>query len=535
MERWLAARLSAALGVSEEEMVPFARQLLTASHAAGSPAAAQAAPSPAHSHSSEYAMAHELHGLLGEHETRRLMEDFQRQKKLLSPFQQEKNFAAAAAVGESKATPTTTTSTPTPTTTTTTTQKQQSSSPNKPKPKKKAPAKGAGGGGGGGNSIRFISPTTTKTTTTKTTTTVVPLEQGRCECLASVHALVGNCLTCGKILCVAEVRGDTPTRTCTFCGTQLLNSKQRKQQSRKKEQQRKTEKVTYRTKVGGYGAVLSVEEGTAVDAVSSGGVGGIEATTENNVLQQELMASFPKLENASAVVTATTTTTTMMTDADEEAASIRKAEEHKRRLLEFDRADAARTQIHDAAEDFQAVSADSWLTPEERALAMRHYQDYQRQRQEAATKVRITLDLDSMQVVREAVEQVDKPSLAAILRDSRHSRNRDDDKKRRTSQEEDEEDDGDQDRPDDSFVPQFISSTSNTSFTKKREGGATSSDQAPAARKPNPPTPPTTGNHPRTSLVRGGGAMVVLDDYRHEEFALYGGEDADGGITEALE
>lgn len=51
-----------------------------------------------------------------------------------------------------------------------------------------------------------------------------------CECMATIHALVTNCLACGKIICEAELNNDTPyiEQSCPFCGSLIFNDKHEK-------------------------------------------------------------------------------------------------------------------------------------------------------------------------------------------------------------------------------------------------------------------------------------------------------------------
>jgi hypothetical protein len=68
----------------------------------------------------------------------------------------------------------------------------------------------------------------------------------------------------------------------------------------------------------------------------------------------------------------------------------------------------------DQAEDFQAVQTDIWLTPEQRAVAMRAYQAYHDQMEDAKRKLRVTLDLAGQTVTVDTPEQIAKPDLHAL-------------------------------------------------------------------------------------------------------------------------
>eukprot|EP01117_Protostelium_nocturnum_P014890 TRINITY_DN5717_c0_g1_i1.p1 TRINITY_DN5717_c0_g1~~TRINITY_DN5717_c0_g1_i1.p1 ORF type:complete len:252 (+),score=106.82 TRINITY_DN5717_c0_g1_i1:162-917(+) len=63
------------------------------------------------------------------------------------------------------------------------------------------------------------------------TTTSKPKEQkgGRCNCQAVRHPLIGNCISCGKIIC--ELEGFGP---CTFCGHENFDKRGKRNQNQAK-------------------------------------------------------------------------------------------------------------------------------------------------------------------------------------------------------------------------------------------------------------------------------------------------------------
>lgn len=74
------------------------------------------------------------------------------------------------------------------------------------------------------------------------------------------------------------------------------------------------------------------------------------------------------------------------TSGDEALKAAEKARAHRDRLLEFQRENAQRTRVHDEAADFDmtaAPGATQWMSPVQRAAALKKQQKYLRELQEA--------------------------------------------------------------------------------------------------------------------------------------------------------
>ncbi|KAI8926774.1 hypothetical protein BC831DRAFT_549589 [Entophlyctis helioformis] len=164
-----------------------------------------------------------------------------------------------------------------------------------------------------------------------------------CECMAEVHGLLTNCLKCGKIICEFEAEGP-----CSCCGNLVISREQQL----------------------GYLAQRAAEQ------LVPNGADGTDAD-----------AAF-----AAALAAA---------DDPETAKAFAKAEERKARLLEYDRNSTARTHVHDTASDFDLASdaANKWLTPEERALAVKKMQEEERLAEQKKQRRVITIDLENRRVV----------------------------------------------------------------------------------------------------------------------------------------
>jgi len=170
-------------------------------------------------------------------------------------------------------------------------------------------------------------------------------------------------LQCGKIICAAE--GEGP---CRFCGAER-NAKARRRQ-RKKEQEAQRVRMSYRTKIGGHMSMQPVQTAAAPLPEAE---------------YPSLWTSGGSHDQGSAMDE---------DQLDEDAIRLQRAQELKNRLLAFDRSSAERSHIYDAAEDFQTSSHDTWKSPEERALALRQFQQqHLRSERSRQQPVRISLDL----------------------------------------------------------------------------------------------------------------------------------------------
>ena len=80
----------------------------------------------------------------------------------------------------------------------------------------------------------------------------------------------------------------------------------------------------------------------------------------------------------------------------------KRAEEFKNRLLAQDKQELeSRSRLHDITEDYNSVSTDIWLSPEERALAMRAEQEFMQRKEAERRQMRINIDLESKQIVED--------------------------------------------------------------------------------------------------------------------------------------
>ncbi|KAJ5915876.1 hypothetical protein N7454_010783 [Penicillium verhagenii] len=156
-------------------------------------------------------------------------------------------------------------------------------------------------------------------------------ERRQCTCYASIHPLFDpapNCLNCGKIICALE--GLQP---CSFCGTPLLSAEEVQTMIRELRNER------------GQQRMRAHNEGVHHD-------GG-----PRPVSGSELTPS--KLDDARA---------------------------HRDKLLNFQAQNAQRTKVVDEAADFETpnTAATLWMSPAQRALALKKQQRIQRELEEKA-------------------------------------------------------------------------------------------------------------------------------------------------------
>ncbi|KAK7528442.1 C2HC5 finger protein [Phyllosticta citriasiana] len=202
----------------------------------------------------------------------------------------------------------------------------------------------------------------------------------RCNCMATRHPLLEaapNCVNCGKIICVKEGLGP-----CTFCEKPLLSQADIQSMVRILREERGREKM--------------------------------EANNASNRRAQVSKAPRPfsgKTSLASPGASAPS--------SDSEAEGLRKAQEHRDRLLGFQANNARRTRIHDEAADFDTpvMGTNVWASPQERALQLKRQQKVLREQEWAARpeyekrRVVASIDLAGGRVVRkmEAVQRPESP------------------------------------------------------------------------------------------------------------------------------
>jgi hypothetical protein len=166
-------------------------------------------------------------------------------------------------------------------------------------------------------------------------------ERRRCPCNASIHPLfttAPNCLNCGNIICALE--GLQP---CSFCDSPILTRNQVSSMIRALKEERGQERmVAHNTGAGSSGKGTPVFGGTTPESGNSG---------------------------------------------DEANSAASRARAHRDKLLGFQRENAQRTRVYDEAADYDislTPGTTQWMSPVQRAAALKKQQQYLREMEEAA-------------------------------------------------------------------------------------------------------------------------------------------------------
>lgn len=83
----------------------------------------------------------------------------------------------------------------------------------------------------------------------------------------------------------------------------------------------------------------------------------------------------------------------------QEAESLRKAEDHKNKLLEYDRTSARRTKVIDDETDYFSSESNRWLTEEQRALLREKEKQMLQSKEDAKSSRRIIIDIAGRQIL----------------------------------------------------------------------------------------------------------------------------------------
>ncbi|KAL3466823.1 putative zinc finger motif, C2HC5-type-domain-containing protein [Aspergillus heterothallicus] len=212
------------------------------------------------------------------------------------------------------------------------------------KSKAAKPSRGAGGAGASGSGTATPASSKGALTTNNisdltaaiaalevSTNPTLGGERRKCTCYATLHPVLDaapNCLNCGKIICSLE--GLQP---CSFCGTPLLSSEEIQSMIRELRAERGQEKMR------AHNESLHREGGPGMGLAQSQQPGKLDA-----------------------------------------------ARAHRDKLLAFQAQNAKRTRVVDEAADFETpnVASTLWMTPSQRALALKKQQRIMREMEEKA-------------------------------------------------------------------------------------------------------------------------------------------------------
>ncbi|KAM4743815.1 activating signal cointegrator 1 [Anableps anableps] len=160
-----------------------------------------------------------------------------------------------------------------------------------------------------------------------------------CECLAQKHALINNCISCGRIVC--EQEGSGP---CLFCGSLVCT--------------REEQEILQRD------------------------------SNKSQKLRKKLMGDAGERE-------------ILPHQEAKMKAGLEKAVQHKDKLLEYDRNSVRRTQVLDDESDYFAAESNQWLSPSEREKMRKMEEDLRELRHASRKDRKITLDFAGRQVIEQ--------------------------------------------------------------------------------------------------------------------------------------
>eukprot|EP00043_Microstomoeca_roanoka_P014564 m.144588 g.144588 ORF g.144588 m.144588 type:complete len:614 (-) comp16045_c2_seq1:107-1948(-) len=191
---------------------------------------------------------------------------------------------------------------------------------------------------------------------------VADLVPGRqwCECLATKHSLVNNCLQCGRIVCEQEGMGP-----CMVCGALVVTPEKQKLLTRNtKAAQKFLDQIMQDCKV--------------------------DSSIDREVFRQS--ALFCGSEQ--------------VTD------SLARALARKDMLLDFDRNSAKRTRVIDDEADYFSTDSNKWLSRKQRDELQQKEEELRQQRHDARRNRMLTIDFAGRRIVDTGPQVVDVYALA---------------------------------------------------------------------------------------------------------------------------
>lgn len=195
-------------------------------------------------------------------------------------------------------------------------------------------------------SIADLTSAITQLELTTNPTLKAPHKPRVCTCNASIHPLftmAPNCLSCGKIICALE--GLQP---CSFCGAKVVSDAETQEILTSLRQERGSERQAAHNN-----SIAASRSGTP--SLSNTPSRGPTPSSSNDSLRQT-------------------------------AAALDEAKARRDRLLAFQSENAQRTKIHDEAADFSTITPGQsmWMTPVQRAAALKQQQKYLRELEESS-------------------------------------------------------------------------------------------------------------------------------------------------------
>lgn len=182
-----------------------------------------------------------------------------------------------------------------------------------------------------------------------------------CECQATKHKLISNCLSCGRIVCDQEGSGP-----CFFCGNLVCTKEEGEfmnQGTKKAEQLRRK-------------LLSDLPSNSSSSSTPLSHVG-------DAVFQKQQQQQQQHLPNKEAKI----------------AEGLAKAQAHKDKLLEFDKTHTKRTKVIDDESDYYASGAGSWLTKDQKEAIQKKEEEARAKRFGSRLDRKITFDFAGRQII----------------------------------------------------------------------------------------------------------------------------------------
>ncbi|KAI9500611.1 hypothetical protein GGI26_004651 [Coemansia sp. RSA 1358] len=214
----------------------------------------------------------------------------------------------------------------------------------------------------------------------------------KCECQASEHLLLTNCLTCGRIICDSEGPGP-----CMFCDSEVESPNQQLQQHMRRmlrhSEQENKEETAGKANTQKQQKRLAATGGTLYSMKAGGGTTTREASLlwdtppaddsghDSNTLKPASAApshgkELSEEEYLQLAFKALGIDKASDPGALQEAEAWVKATRRKERLLDYDRTAAQRTKLIDQLSDFDPFAVGKWMSPDEKVEAERRKQEH---------------------------------------------------------------------------------------------------------------------------------------------------------------
>jgi len=179
-----------------------------------------------------------------------------------------------------------------------------------------------------------------------------------CECQATKHKLINNCLSCGRIVCDQEGSGP-----CFYCGNLVCTKQEREfmnQGTKKADQLRRK--------------LLSDLPPNSASSLNS------QLSLVSDAVTQQQHQLLPNQEAKMAE-------------------GLAKAQAHKDKLLEFDKTHTKRTKVIDDESDYYASGAGSWLTKDQKEAVQKKEEEARAKRFGSRLDRKITFDFAGRQII----------------------------------------------------------------------------------------------------------------------------------------